>query len=744
MKFKSLHGYIVFTVLIAAAVFVSMETFIPDKSIHAREKDDPALSRDVSVNKKEAAQDPAPLAAKKPEISAFFHSRNKVSLNNEQELNIFKMLRAADVKSWPEARAYLKRVKGEKAREFARNLYLWMAFTHGYTGKIKFEEVIDFLEDNPGWPERRKIRLYAENILNDKTPDSLVVLWFADNPPITPDGMKAYLSALDRTGEQDSAREILREWWYSAVITPDQQREFFKNYSDWFSLEDHERRLQNLISLRQYTNARILARGIGKSYRYLVEAKIRLSARQPGVDRLIELVPAHLKDDPGLMYERLKWRRKENLNDRAIEVLLNPPPVENIANPEEWWHERHIIIRRLIEEKDFEKAYYIAGKHIQKEGFALAQAEWVAGWLALRFVNKPWQAFEHFEKLYNSVSTPISRARGAYWAGRASEVLGHPDVATEWYLAAALHGGTFYGQLASAALRSMPKDELLKQDIAFDGDKLIPQKGVTFSLNVEPPKINFREKEAFLKHELVVASKLFVKAGVRSEAGDFLKVLGKMAKTPSDFRMAAELATSLKQPHDALHVAKLASYQGVILTDQAYPTVIQYLENIDEIEWALVHGIIRQESAFNPTATSSAGAQGLMQLLPTTANYIARKTRLSYQRRWLHDRPDYNIKLGASYMAYLLDKYNGSVILALAAYNGGPGRVASWLETYGNPREGQVEWIDWIELIPVYETRNYVQRVLESVHVYRLILEDVDPNRNGQPLQVTMGVHGSL
>ena len=302
---------------------------------------------------------------------------------------------------------------------------------------------------NSAWPQLDKIRVEAEKNLTDNVSNHTVIKWFSRNQPITSNGMDRYIKALISSGKANQARKALRNWWPSAGLTRDQQRDFYSRYGQYLDRESHIERLNVLLHKGKYSNALGIADVLGSGYPALVAARQALRQKSSHVNAKISAVPVALQNNEGLLFDRLKWRRQNKYNDGAIEILNRAPSASRMYNPKDWWKERHIVVRRLIEQKQYKKAYQLASKHKQKEGFPLAQAEWVSGWLALRFVNEPWKAFEHFERLYKNVSSPLSKSRGAYWAGRASDDLKHPEVASQWYNVALKYPETFYGQLAA-------------------------------------------------------------------------------------------------------------------------------------------------------------------------------------------------------------------------------------------------------------------------------------------------------
>ncbi len=620
------------------------------------------------------------------------------------------MIKAINAGQWRNAETLASRARDP----LVAKLFYWYAYKEEH-GKPAFQRIAGFIRQNPDWPHQARLRLSAERALLRERgiADSDITGWFSEHAPQTADGMYAYLAALQRTNRMDALRDTLGGWWRTTLMSPDDQKRFLQSYGSHIDRETHHVRMDHLLFRQHYTNARSLAALLGDGYPALVQARIAVAEGQQGVDAAIANVPAHLSRDPGLLYERLKWRRVNNRDFGAMEILHAPPPAEMVTNLPDWWRERHIIARRLIQEGKFEDAYMLVSRHQQKEGFPFAQAEFLAGFLALK-IEKPWRAFEHFEALYHRTSSPISRSRGAYWAGRASEDLGHAGIADQWYRAAARHQITYYGQLAMARL---------------DAAQTPPEQFI--------PRRTIEAKIALNANEMVQAVRLLHAAGMRRDTTAFLNALSRQIDTPDEYYALAELATSLDHHHNAIQVAKAGLQKNIMLVDHAYPTILSRLRGIDRVEWALVHALIRQESEFDFAARSHAGASGLMQLMPATAAETARKLGIAHQQSWLVDRPDHNIRLGAAYLEEMIRRYDGSYALALAAYNAGPGRADRWLREFGDPRKGEIDLVDWVELIPIYETRNYVQRVLESTYIYRLKLRDVQ-QYVGAPIHVAM------
>jgi soluble lytic murein transglycosylase len=486
----------------------------------------------------------------------------------------------------------------------------------------------------------------------------------------------------------------VRERWVSGGFGATEEMDLRARFGELLRPRDHIARLDRLVWDNEEAAARRMFSLVDSGHQALAEARLFLANMKKGnIDTVLNKVPPSLQSDPGLLYERARWRRRKDMDDGALEILMNRPA--DMVRPAAWWSEMHILARRSIEKGNYAEAYRIARNSGQKDGLALSQAEFLAGWLALRFLNKPQEALKHFEQLYAAVSAPISRSRGAYWAGRAAEDLKQPDQARRWYDLAGEHVTTFYGQLARKQVRNT-------NEAAVPGDARIGEDAVAAFNAAELPRL---------------ARMLNLIDPVADREGIFVRRMGSNAKTAQDYALVTRLAQDIVRPDLAVAVAKQAVQDGFTLINAGYPVVS--MPDLGWLEPALVHSLIRQESTFNENAVSPAGARGLMQLMPATAKQVAGQLGMQHTNSRLTSDPTYNIALGSAYMRELIDRFNGSYVLAIAAYNAGPGRVREWLQTNGDPRAEGVDVVDWIELIPIYETRNYVQRVMEGVHIYR-------------------------
>ncbi|RAU22657.1 murein transglycosylase [Paramagnetospirillum kuznetsovii] len=568
-------------------------------------------------------------------------------------------------------------------------LVTWMAYVSGRSD-ANFAQLTAFIDANPDWPLMSQMTKRAEESITAATPTSDVLAWFDHHAPTTADGGGAYARALLAAGRTEQAVKVIRDTWVTLSFGALQERQYLNLFGDHLRYEDHWGRLDRLLWDRQETSVARMILKVDAGHRSLAQARLALQSGKANPEPLINAVPAALRDDPGLIYERVRWRRQKDLDDEAIDLLRHPS--RNKIRPDLWWQERAILARRALQKGHVSRAYQTAADHGLEGGSQYVDAEFLAGWIALRFLDDRDTATMHFSRLYDWASHPISRARAAYWAGRASEA-GKDPKARDWFTRAARYSTTYYGQLGASRLGNhhwpLPDD----------------------------PAPTAEDTSRFESRDVVAGARLLMELGDDSQLRAFFIRLNDIVQTPGERSMVAKMASRSGRDDLALTVARRSDREGVTLVDAGWP-----LLNVDtdesQAEKALILALIRQESGFTADIESPAGARGLMQLLPSTASKIAKAIRLKFHPDKLDD-PQFNVAVGSAYLSSLIGDFQGSYILALASYNAGPGRARKWIREYGDPRDPNVDVIDWIEQIPFSETRNYVQRVMESVAVYR-------------------------
>jgi soluble lytic murein transglycosylase len=571
-------------------------------------------------------------------------------------------------------------------------LMQWLVLMHGGGG---FSDVAQFLDAHPDWPARATLRRRAES-LTSGVPDATVMAWFARYPPLSEDG-KLHLAQLDFDhGKSDAGLALVRAVWIGGSFTRIEEKLFLARYHTLLRPADHWARLDRLLWDGNGADAKRMLPRVSPGEAALGEARLALANLDSGAERLIGRIPAELQNDPGLLYERVRWRRRKDHYEDAIALLQTAP--KEMGRPEAWAVEREILARYALAEGKDEVAYRIAAAHGLTEGPHFAELEFLAGWIALRHLKAPDRAYDHFVHLYETVKLPLSLSRGAYWSARAATAMGYRQLAEAWYGTAAERITTYYGQLAAAEI------------------------GAPGASRMNEPQPTPSETASFEASPLVRATRALAELGAADYVRMFVRHLSDEAEAPVAYALTARLAAEIERPDLAIAAAKKASYAGVTLLAEGYP--VEPVPPGGPVERPLVLAMTRQESAFDVGAVSTAGARGLMQLMPATAKTVAKGLGLPFSAKKLTGDQHYNLTLGRQYLSGLLGDFSGSYVLAVAAYNAGPARVQEWMRDFGDPRAKNADVVDWIESIPVAETRNYVQRVLENLQVYRYRLGD--------------------
>lgn len=617
-------------------------------------------------------------------------------------------LAAARTGDWIDAESITARMKDP----IAQDVVLWMRLREGLGGWGEYQA---FLTRDPGWPSRDAIRRHAERAMPAALPATIKLAFFRAQPPLTGSGALRLAEALAATGQTEAADKEIVHAWRAMSLTEAERRAILADHGALVASHD-EARLDMLLWRGLTGEATAMLPRVSPDQQALAKARIAVRRDTDGSTAAIAAVPAALRDDPGLAFERYRYRvEKGRWDDAEAFLMARSTSAAALGKPDYWMERRANLARQALRRGDVATAYAVAANNYgdERSGADYADAEWVAGYVALTAMEDPQTAAGHFERFRAAVGSPISLGRAGYWLGLAYERAGEPERARAAYLEGARHQTSFYGQLAA-------------QRIGVEPDPAIAGGETVLDWRTAP----------FLQNSVVQAAQRLSAGGDDALAMVFLRQAAR--GLPADQRAAlAQMEIDQGRPHVGLRIAKDAAADGVILPGQYYP-----LHAMAEEDWPVptefALAIARQESEFNAAAASKAGARGLMQLMPATAEATAGKIGASYDPGRLTADPLYNATLGAAYLGQMLENYGGSYILAAAAYNAGPGRVSQWLEIYGDPRKGQVDAVRWIESIPFEETRNYVMRVLEGLHVYRARLRGVTP-----PLQLASDIAGA-
>ncbi len=552
-----------------------------------------------------------------------------------------------------------------------------------------FLYLTNFFKAHKHWPSSEKIIEKIESSITKDTEPNSVLEWFERIKPTTSKGSIDYLEFRLKTKKNFDKISTIKDIWINKNLTRSQQKFFTRKYSKFWTQEDNWKRFNRLIYEGKNISARRTLNRILGDLRKLGEARLALSRRSPDVAKLIRNVPKNLQNDPGLIYERMRWRRKAKL-DTAAELLYNPPEkIENIRN---WWINSRIVIRRLLNKKKFNNAYRILKNHnlplYEDSG---QEAEWLAGWVSIFHLGNPTQSINHFLKVFQNSDNQHVKAKAAFWLSKAYSRIGKKDSEKLWLEKSAKDKYSFYGQNSSIKIGNFQvknSSETIKKPDGYD--------------------------------DLFEVIDIINKSGQSSEKTlVFLKKLMELSESEETKHYVLEIAAGLDNKYLVTNLSRKIKDPSL---KYSYPLIENYIPakyKNSSSTMALIHAISHQESNFRINAYSSAGARGLMQLMPFTAKKVAKNLKIRYHKKALTTNPQYNVVLGTTYINQMLDKFDNALPLALAAYNAGPGRVKIWLKRYGDPRSNEIDFIDWIESIPISETRYYVKKVISNLRIYQ-------------------------
>jgi soluble lytic murein transglycosylase len=492
---------------------------------------------------------------------------------------------------------------------------------------------------------------------------------------------------------------VIRETWRSDAFSQEVELRVLDQFGDMLRRADHKARMDRRLYEKDDTDAGMRAATRLGGHEPAI-AKARAAMLNPrGDKKTVDAVPAAARDDVGYKLARIQMLRRSDKLSEAVALMGTVPKLDDSHDLDEWWIERRLLVRELLDNGEPKKAYVVArDATLPSRDVYRAEQQWTAGWVALRYLNDPTAAAAHFKKVSEQAESPISMARGLYWQGRAAEAQKRPAEARQYYQQAARFPTAYYGQIA--------RSKAGLGEIALNA----------------PPPLTAEQRAKLARHDVYRAAQLLYAVDQRDLLNALMADMGDKSDDIGLLTMLAELAASNEDPRAMLLVGKLALSRGHPLDHPAFPTVglPAYKPIGPEVEPALVYSIARQESWFNPKTVSSANAMGFMQVTPAAGKYLAKKFKVTYDQKRLLNDMVYNMQMGAAELGDLIKDYRGSYIMAFAAYNAGRGRVRDWVSRYGDPRDPKVDPIDWVERIPFSETRNYVQRVLENAQVYRL------------------------
>ncbi len=661
-----------------------------------------------------AVSDAPPLPVRAPEPPAPRFDYDKAlepllsySLSNADRDNLKEAFRASYSGRGSDAEAAMRAIKDKSARILAE----WYYLRSNDSGAAP-ERIEAYRLANRGWPNPDLLRRRAEEALLKQGDVKATRTFFAKSPPVTPAGKAALVAAHRQAGDNGKALKLLRATWLDPDLDADTESYILDKHGDLLTTADKKARIDVLLfqdRKSKLKDAVRIARLVGPEEERAVSARAAVVRRVKNADRLLDALPDATKTEIGVRFSRIQWLRRHDHDKEAWELLRAVPNEPTLLlDLDEWWIERRINCRAALNDGHPQIAYEIAKNHGPLTGNSYAEAEFLAGWIALRFLNKPDAAKVHLLALRTAATGPKTIARAEYWLGRTEQTLGRAEEADAHFRNAAQYPFDYYGQLGAHA--------------ALHSKKEVP-------LVVAPTPLPTKaDVKRFMERDAVRAIGVLRAAGLENIAALFFFELARTLDAPAEIALLAQLARRMDQPHASVRLGKIALNRGLSVVDYAFPTDMlpAYRPLNDGVEEALLFALSRQESEFNPDAKSPAGARGLLQLMPRTARNIARAYKIRYNVKKLTAEPHYNMMLGAAHLRDLVDEFGGSYAMAIAAYNAGGPRVGQWVDKFGDPRSAKADPIDWIERIPFTETREYVQKILESMQVFRARLDGPD------------------
>ena len=577
----------------------------------------------------------------------------------------------------------------------ARKLAEWIILRSDDNG-ASVERYRAFIAGNPSWPSQTFLRRRLEAALwDDHRDDATVWAWFENESPLSAKGKFALARVMLARGDRANAERLVRDAWRNDAMSEDTESTALDLFGALLTPGDHKARMDLLLYGSEHEAALRAAKRLGAGEVALAKARIASYRKASNARALLDAVPHELHSDPGYIFSRIQLLRREEKFAEAAQLMLSAPKdPARLNNVDEWWIERRLLSRKMLDIGEHRTAYLIArDAALPARDIYKTEQEFTAGWIALRFLTDPALAAQHFARIGVGSVNPTALARAGYWQGRAAEAAGRAQEARAAYTAAAAQSTSYYGQLARAKL-GLPQIEL----------------------NAAPTG----RGRGIERLEVVRAAQLLYDLDEREIAVPIFADMGENGD-PDALVGLGELASRYGDARNMLLVGKAALNRGLPFDFYAYPvTGIPPFKSIGpEVEQSIVFAIARQESAFNPAVVSPAQAYGLMQVTPDAGRYVCKKYGANFDLARMKSDPVYNAALGAAELGGLIEDYRGSYIMTFAAYNAGRGSVKKWIDRYGDPRDPKVDAVDWVELIPFSETRNYVQRIMENLQVYR-------------------------
>lgn len=647
-----------------------------------------------------------------------------------QDLEILKKISLSlDHQNYSEALQYAAQINGDQVEtspaiadrtvfvEAVKEIVLWNKFSRKIdASKTSFSDISRFALDNPFYPNIDELRRNVEKVaIANNISYQSSEQYFNANPAISTESQlflieskinflqRAKISEDKKDEERKEIRDSIVNLWLKTNFSAEEEAVFLQKYRNQLGEIDHIHRIERLLWDGKTVEARRIFTFVNDDYQKLFLAIIEMQNLPRNIDKIIYSVPRKLRDNEVLTYRRVLWYRSKDKIDDLVDLMLDLPKSSQFSD--KWWSLRRLYGREMMKQKKYKIAYTLIRSHnLPTTSSDFWEAEWTSGWIALRFLDRPKEAYAHFENLQKNVLQPVTISRAVYWLGMAAQAAGDKNKAIEWYKTAAKYPTFFYGQLAIHKHRMI-------DSLGAQNDIILPK----------DPEITFADMHKIANSKAAQVAYLLAITGDKQNSSKIFEWLVNNSPTEGQIAVVMKIVNEMNDRELDAKISRLAAKKNVFFIKDKF----QIVKEVEKDEYApLVHAIIKQESGFAPSAVSKVGALGFMQIMPDTAKLLAKESGIRYDKHKLAVDINYNIKLGSYYIKKLIDRFDGSEMLAIASYNAGPNATQRWINEFYDPRKEKDldKVVDWIELITYSETRNYVERIMENLIVYKYLM----------------------
>lgn len=596
------------------------------------------------------------------------------------------------------------------------DIVLWNKYSGNVENRnIAFTDISGFVLDNPYLPNINQLKRNVETLAISNNIDyEISKYYFAINPPGTADSkifaveseidsiIRSHLTEQQKTEQKFNIQNRIAQIWIKEDFSLLQEENFLIKYKNVLHESDYIERIERLLWDNKIQDATRIFKFINTDHQNLFNGILKITENPKYIDNIITNIPRKLRNNELLSYKRIIWLKSQNKIDELIDLLIDLPKTQK---PEKWWSLRRLYGREMLKQKQYKKSYTIISNHnLPTFSSDFWEAEWTSGWIALRFLKQPKTSLSHFSALHNNVSMPVTVSRALYWLGMAYEELEDKEKALKFYKEGTNYPTFFYGQLAIHKHRTL-------DPVGSEKDIILPKS----------PDITSRDMLKISESRGAQIAYILAMSGDKVNATKIFEWLVNNAPTEGQIAVIIKIINEIGDKQIDAKIARIAARKNVFFIREKF----QIVQEVYQDEYApLVHAIIKQESGFAKMAVSKVGALGYMQLMPGTAKLVAKELGIKYNQKQLTDDIKYNVRLGSFYIKKLIDEFNGSEMLAIASYNAGPNATKRWINEFYDPRleKDYNKIIDWVELITYSETRNYVQRIIENMIVYKYLM----------------------